>query len=146
MKTRREENKGTEEKDRWQKTLMLTGRLDGLDQSRCPFLLLLMNGSCMGGCQVAINVHSSIVSLQNEGVGGGGSRERERTTDRAQGDGEGETERQILGEMGGRQTIDRQTDILGGQREKDNDRDKGDGGGGGGRQTDLRGDGRETDD
>ena len=34
--------------------------------------------------------------------------------------------------MGGRQTIDRQTGILGGQREKDNDRDKEDGGGGGG--------------
>ena len=42
----------------------------------------------------------------------------------------------MLGEMGARQTIDRQTGILGGQRKRRTDRD---------RLTDVRGDGSEID-
>ena len=41
----------------------------------------------------AINAHSSIVSLQNEGVGGwGGMRERKRTTDREKGEADEQTD------------------------------------------------------
>ena len=59
---------------------------------------------------------------------------------------EGETDRHMFGEMGGRQTIDRQTDILGGrERKRTTGREKGEGGGRD-RETDVRGDGRETDD
>ena len=73
------------------------------------------------------------------GSGGEGVvEEREdRTTDRAQGDGERrDREEQMLGEMGGRQTIDRQTDIpRRTTRERQRQR-QGEMGGGGGRETD----------
>ena len=57
---------------------------------------------------------------------------------------QGETDIHMLGERGGRWTIDRQTDVLGRQREreKEHDRQREERG----RQTGVMGDGSEIDD